>query len=72
MRKKYPELRGKVVESVQEWHTDSGYQITLTFTDETTMTWDISTRIVLKPDLMDCKSGNGKLVRRYPTIRTQD
>ena len=72
MLKKYPEVRGKVVESVQEWHTDDGFFITVTFTDHTVMNWDISTRIVLKPDLMNCKSGNGKLVRRYPTVRTRD
>jgi hypothetical protein len=72
MRKKYPEVQGKVVESVQEWHTDSGYQITVTFTDQTVMTWDISTKIVLAPNLMDCKSGNGEIVRTYPTVETRD
>jgi len=72
MRKKYPEVRGKVVESVQEWHTDDGFHITVTFRDQTVMNWEISTRIVLKPDLRNFKSGNGKLVRSYPTIRTRD
>ncbi|HXO34036.1 MAG TPA: hypothetical protein VN901_16930 [Candidatus Acidoferrales bacterium] len=72
MRNKYPEVRDKVVDSVQEWHTDDGFHIAVTFKDQTVMTWDISAKIVLKPDLRNFKSGNGKLVRSYPTVRTRD
>jgi hypothetical protein len=52
MKRKYPEVRGKVADAVQERHTDDGFHITGTFTDQTVMNWDISTRIVLKPELM--------------------
>ena len=72
MRREYPEVQGKVVDAVQEWHTDDGFHITVSFTDQTVMTWDISTKIVLAPELRNWKSGNGKLVCSYPTIRTRD
>jgi hypothetical protein len=71
MRRKYPNVCGKVVKYIREDLSDSIPGITIQFTDGTSMTWCIRPRAEIEPELQDWKTGNGKILRRYPVLTTR-
>lgn len=71
MRRKYPEVRGKVVDYITEERGDDGFFIRVEFTDKTSITWDVRPKVVLEPVMMNWKTGNGKTVRTYPSLATR-
>ncbi|MCU1301523.1 MAG: hypothetical protein JWQ87_1807 [Candidatus Sulfotelmatobacter sp.] len=67
----YPEFRGKVVSFIRESLEDYGTLVVVEFTDQTALTWTVRPKVVLEPELMNWKAGNGKTLRCYPAITTR-
>ncbi|HEX7284576.1 MAG TPA: hypothetical protein VF532_00240 [Candidatus Angelobacter sp.] len=61
-----PQVRGKVVEAV---HVDAGADgnwVILSFTDKTELVLDFEPRLALTADYSDWKTGNQRIIKRWP------
>ena len=66
LRKKYPEVHGKVVDFVSNSVEDGTLYFTIRFTDKTELTLRYRNEILANgADLFDVKTGDINLIRRY-------
>ena len=65
-RRKYPEVRGKVVDFVSNSVDDGTLYFTIRFTDKTELTLQYRSRMLASgADLFDVETGDLNLIRRY-------
>jgi hypothetical protein len=70
----FPELRGRVVETVEFYSSDEYHYVSVRFDDQTEFFFDIEieNRLKVQPELMKCKEGNSRVLKRWPTFRTEN
>lgn len=67
----FPEVNGKIIESV-ELSTDPGYYgITFYFQDKTAFTFILEPGLITFPVLADRKDGEEKILKRYEPVRSK-
>lgn len=69
----FPEVTGKVVESVEMKPSDPGYSIGIIFTDRTFLSFDVEPQMTftIAPELSDWKTGNYKPLKRWPSVQNE-
>ena len=66
---RFPEVKGKVVESVE---VDPDLQaITILFQDKTALSFDLDPQLVAYPELSDWKTGNWRGIKRWRPLRSK-
>ncbi len=65
---KYKEAAGKVVEMITLTNEPDFRAVTVRFTDRTAMHFTLHARIEAHPELMDWKTGDGKILKQYPIV----
>ena len=67
---RFPEAKGKIIESV-EFSTELGYHaISVNFTDTTSLNFEIEARFVVETDYSNWKTGNQRLIRCWRPIQS--
>jgi len=67
----YPQSKGKTIEDV-EFSTAPGYHnISINFQDKTCLNFSIDTGFTLETDSSDWKTGNQRVLRTWPLLRSQ-
>ncbi|HEX5433148.1 MAG TPA: hypothetical protein VFY05_02830 [Candidatus Angelobacter sp.] len=66
----FNEVRGKTLEDVHVSADAEGNLITLTFTDRTELTLEITPGISVEGMLESWKTGNSRVLKRWPRIRS--
>lgn len=65
----FPEVKGKVVESVE---IDPGLQaIVILFQDKTALSFDLDPGLTVFPELSDWKTGNWRGIKRWPALQSK-
>ena len=66
----FPQAKGKILQGV-EFDTSSGYHaITVNFQDNTCLDLVIDTCFTLKADYFDWRSGEQRVLKQWPAIRS--
>jgi len=66
---RFPQAEGKVVEAVEFCAATEGHTISINFRDRTCLNFSIATGFALKTDYSDWKTGEQRIIRRWPQIR---
>jgi hypothetical protein len=66
----FPEVKGKIVNSVELMPTENGYSIGIMFEDRTFLSFDCEPYLTVFPELSDWKTKNYKPLKRWPTVRS--
>jgi hypothetical protein len=67
---KFPQVRGRTVEMV-ELSLDSDFQcVSIRFKDNTDLTVVIDTELTLQAQYSEWKTGNQKVLKRWPVVRS--
>jgi hypothetical protein len=68
----FPELRGRVVETVEFYSSDEYHYVSVRFDDQTEFFFDIEieNRLKVQPELVKWKEGNSRVLKRWPVFRT--
>ena len=66
----FPELRGRVVETVEFYSSDEYHYVSVRFDDQTEFFFDIEIENQLKvtPELIKWKEGNSRVLKRWPAF----
>src|SRR6185437_1160595 len=67
----FPELRGRVVETVEFYSSDEYHYVSVRFDDQTEFFFDIEieNRLKVSPELVEWKEGNSRVLKRWPAFR---
>jgi hypothetical protein len=67
----FPELRGRVVETVEFYSSDEYHYVSVRFDDQTEFFFDIEieNRLKVQPELVKWKEGNSRVLKRWPVFR---
>ena len=66
---RFPEVKGKIVESVE---VDPDVQaVVILFKDRTALSFDLEPRLTVLPELSDWKTGNWKGIKRWPALHSK-
>ena len=68
---RFEEIKGKPVEHVEVFTTGEYHSIDLRFQDKTAMHFVIDPGFTLESEYADWKTGNWRLIKRWPLIRSQ-
>ena len=66
----FPEIKGKIVESVEVDPGENGYTIGIMFQDRAYLSFDVEPYITVFPELSDWKTKNYKPLKRWRTIHS--
>lgn len=69
-RNAFPEVNGKIVNSVELIPSENGYSIGIMFQDRTFLSFDIESFVTIFPELSDWKSKNYKPLKRWRTVQS--
>lgn len=67
----FPEVNGKIVESVELSSASDYYEITFRFQDKTGLTFIIEPGVVTFPVLADWTDGEEKTIKKYKPVRSK-
>lgn len=67
----FPEVKGKIVESVEVDPGENGYTIGIMFQDRTYLSFDVEPYVTVSPELSDWKTKNYKPLKRWRTIHSR-
>jgi hypothetical protein len=70
-RNAFPEIKGKIVESVELDPSENGYVIGIMFQDRTYLSFDVEPYITIFPELSDWKTKNYKPLKRWRTLHSR-
>lgn len=66
---RFPQAKGKIIETV-EFSTELGYHsISVNFTDKTSLNFEIEARFVVETDYSNWKTGNQRILRRWKPVQ---
>ena len=66
---RFPEVKGKIVESVE---VDPDVQaVVILFKDRTALSFDLEPCLTVFPELSDWKTGNWKGIKRWPALHSK-
>jgi uncharacterized cupredoxin-like copper-binding protein len=68
-RLKFPEVKGKEIETVEVRADGDDHSITLSFHDKTELRFDIEPGFAVATGYGDWKSGNWRTIKRWPAVR---
>ena len=66
----FPRVKGRVVENVEFSTTREGHTVSLQFQDGLELNLDIEPGLSLTASLIQWKSGRGRVVRKWPPVRS--
>jgi hypothetical protein len=67
---RFPEVKGKIVESIELTAEPGYYGININFTDKTAMVFSIEPSVVALPYLGDWTGGERKILKQYEPVRS--
>jgi len=68
---RFPEAKGKIVDAV-EFSIATDYRaISINFQDKTCLHFSLDTGLTVKTDYSNWKTGNQRIIRAWPLIRSQ-
>ncbi len=69
-RNAFPEIKGKIVNSVELMPTENGYSIGIMFQDRKFLSFEVEveSRITIAPELSDWKTKNYKPLKRWRPV----
>ena len=70
-RVRFPEVRGRVVQFVEFFSDPSTNTVHLRFQDNTSLTFDFATSFAMEAYFSRWKSGNERVLRYWPRIKTE-
>ncbi|HEY2393808.1 MAG TPA: hypothetical protein VGK22_21725 [Candidatus Angelobacter sp.] len=65
---RFPEARGKLIAEVQLSLASDYVTVDIRFQDKTVLTFDLESSVRITPELLDWKSGNYKILKRWRTV----
>jgi hypothetical protein len=65
---RFPQARGKTIELVELSASDEQYTIDIRFEDKTVLTFDLEPCVGVFPGLLDWKTGEYKLLKRWKPV----
>ena len=68
---RFPPAKNKIVESVEFSASLDHHHISINFQDKTCLNFSIETGFTLETDYSDWKSGEQRILRAWPLIRSQ-
>ena len=66
----FPEVKDKLLETVEVFSDSEYYGITIRFTDQTSLNFTLETAVFAFPVLSNWKDGNEKRLKKYKSIRS--
>ena len=67
----FPEVKGRIIESVELSSAADYYEITLRFEDKTALTFIIEPCVITFPVLADWTGGEEKTLKKYKAVRSK-
>ena len=68
---KFPEVKGKIIESVELSSAPDYYEITFRFEDKTGLTFILEPCLITFPILADWSGGEEKTLKKYKAVRSK-
>lgn len=65
---RFTEARGKTVEFIEMWADADFPCVDIGFDDKTALHFVMETRLLMQPTYSDWKTGNQRILRRWPAI----
>jgi hypothetical protein len=65
----FPEMKGRTVEQIEVWLSSDYPCVSIRFQDKTDFTVQIDTRLILNAVHSDWKTGNQRVLKRWPALR---
>ena len=67
----FPDAKGKTVEAVELSMATDYHAISINFQDKTCLHFSIDSGLTVQTDYSNWKTGNQRMIRRWPLIRSQ-
>ena len=64
----FKDVAGKVIEKITLTNESDFRCVSLRFSDRTALHFTLHPRIEISPELMDWKTGDGKVLKEYPVV----
>jgi len=68
---RFPQAKGKIIAEVQLAVSSDYFTVDIRFQDKTVLTFDLESCVHVFPELLDWKSGNYKLLRRWRPVHSR-
>jgi len=68
---RFPQARGKTIELVELSASAEEYTIDIRFEDKTVLTFEVESCVHFFPELLDWKTGNYKLLKRWRPVHSR-
>ena len=67
----FPEVKDKIIGSIELSSDLESFDLTITFTDKTTLNFAIEPRVVVFPRLSDWTGGEENTIKKYKPVSTK-
>lgn len=67
---RFPRVKGQILDAVELWTYSEGHSISLQFKDKTCLEFSIDPGFTVKTDYSDWKTGNRRVIRKWPLIHS--
>jgi hypothetical protein len=67
---RFPQTKGKRVEAVELLTAPDYHSISINFQDKTALHFQVQTGFTVKADLSDWKTGEQRILRKWPPVRS--
>ena len=68
----YPEVVGKIIDRITLTNEEDFRCVSIRFSDRTGIYFEFESSLAVKPEFMNWKTGNGKLIKSYPVVTEGD
>ncbi len=69
LKRKFPQTKGKIIESIELSASSDEHAIEIRFQDKTALTFDLESSVSVMPELADWKTGIYKSLKRWRPLR---
>ena len=67
--REYKEVKGKVIDRITLTNEEDFRCVSIRFSDRTAIHFEIELSLLVKPEFMNWKTGDGKLIKSYPVVK---
>jgi hypothetical protein len=68
----YPEVVGKLIDRITLTNEEDFRSVSVQFSDRTAIHFELVLSLAVRPEFMNWKTGDGKLIKSYPVVEEED
>ena len=67
----FPQMKGRTVEKLELFTSSDDHSIEIQFQDKTLLSFRLELGFTLNAEYLDSKTGDGRVIKRWPPIRSE-